>query len=46
MKEYQELQDGSLTTDNMTIPPTHGLYRIAQEEVAKQARQLSYRLIT
>ena len=33
MKEYQELQDGSLTTDNMTIPPTHGLYRIAQEEV-------------
>ena len=34
MKQYQEKKDGSLTTDNMTIPPTHGLYRIAQEEVA------------
>ena len=35
MKEYQELQDGSLTTDQFgSIPPTHGLYRIAQEEVA------------
>jgi len=34
MIEYQETKDGSLTTDNMTIPPTHGLYRIAQEEVA------------
>jgi len=34
MKEYQETKVGSLTTDNMTIPPSHGLYRIAQEEVA------------
>ena len=34
MKEYQETKDGSLTTDNMTIPAGHGLYRIAQEEVA------------
>jgi hypothetical protein len=34
MKEYQETKEGNLTTDNMTIPATHGLYRIAQEEVA------------
>ena len=34
MKQYQETKDGSLTIDNMTIPATHGLYRIAKEEVA------------
>jgi hypothetical protein len=34
MKQYQETKEGNLTTDNMTIPPSHGLYRIAQEEVA------------
>jgi len=35
MKEYQETKDGSLTIDNMTIPEGHGLYHIAQEEVAE-----------
>ena len=34
MKQYKETKDGSLTIDNMTIPATHGLYRIAQEEVS------------
>jgi hypothetical protein len=34
MKQYQETKEGNLTTDNMTIPAGHGLYRIAQEEVA------------
>ena len=35
MKEYQELQDGNLKSDEFgSIPPTHGLYRIAQEEVS------------
>ncbi len=35
MKTYQELQNGHLKSEDFgDIPPTHRLYRIAQEEVA------------
>ena len=34
MKEYQETKDGNLKSDQFgSIPPSHGLYRIALEEV-------------